>query len=101
MTQPWDSYRAQPPGDSPVQLLHLSLLFEVINMATRKQETGTTTVPLFLSVPAVAQALGIGQTSTWMLIKEKKLPVTHIGRRTLVSAQALADFAANLSSAQR
>ena len=51
-------------------------------------------------VPEVARSLGIGQTSTWALIRDGKLPVVRIGRRTLVPAQALADFAAKLTSAK-
>lgn len=57
--------------------------------------------PLFYAVPEVARRLGIGQTSTWALIRDKKLSVVKIGRRTLVPVQALTDFAAALSSSKR
>jgi excisionase family DNA binding protein len=55
--------------------------------------------PLFLSVPEVARRLGIGQTSVWIaLIRDGKLPTVRIGRRTLVSVQALESYAASLTS---
>jgi excisionase family DNA binding protein len=56
--------------------------------------------PLFIGVPEVARRFSLGQTSTWALIRDGKLPVVRIGRRTLVSVKALEEFAANLTSAK-
>ena len=55
---------------------------------------------MFYGIPEVARSLNLGMTSVWALIRDKELPVVRIGRRTLVSAQALAEFAANLTSSQ-
>lgn len=52
--------------------------------------------PLFLSVPAGARRLGIGQTTAWGLIKDRKLPTVRIGRRTLIPVAGLEAFAASL-----
>jgi len=58
--------------------------------------------PLFVSIPEVARRLGIGQTSVWIvLIREGKIPVVRIGRRTLVSVHALEAFAASLTSSKK
>lgn len=56
--------------------------------------------PLFYSVPKTAELLGLGQTSTWALVRDRELPVVRIGRRTLVPAAALIAFAASLTSAK-
>ena len=56
---------------------------------------------MFFSIPDVAKALGIGQTTAWALIRDGKLPAARLGRRTLVPAQALTDFAISLTSAKR
>jgi excisionase family DNA binding protein len=56
---------------------------------------------MFYGIPDVAKALGIGQTTAWALIRDGKLPACRLGRRTLVPAQALTDFATSLTSAKR
>ena len=53
---------------------------------------------MFYGIPDVARSLNLGMTSVWALVRDKELPVVRIGRRTLVPAQALLDFAANLSA---
>ncbi len=74
-------------------------------MATKPSSTvvpieSSPTTPLFLSVPEAARRLGVGQTTVWIaLIREGKLPVVRIGRRTLVSVRALEEFAASLTTA--
>lgn len=70
-------------------------------MAKTPTSNPTQGVALFLSVPEVARRLGIGQTSTWALIRDKELPCAHIGRRALVPVAALAEFAARLTSMKR
>ena len=55
---------------------------------------------LFHSVPEVARILSCGQTTVWMLLRDNKLPVAHLGRRTLVPVAALEAFAASLTSAK-
>ena len=54
--------------------------------------------PLLLSIPEVARRLSCGQTLTWALVRDHKLPCVRISRRTLVPAQALAEFVASLTS---
>lgn len=68
---------------------------EEIVMSTAQTE------PMFVSIPEAARRLGIGQTCTWALLRDKKLSFVKIGRRTLVPATALAEFAASLTSAGR
>ncbi|HEY3401535.1 MAG TPA: helix-turn-helix domain-containing protein [Geothrix sp.] len=41
------------------------------------------------SVPEAALALGVSKSSVWKLIKEGDLPAVKLGRRTLISAEAL------------
>lgn len=64
----------------------------------KTQFQATACEPLFISVLNAARRLGIGQTSCWGLIKERKLPVVRLGRRTLVSVSALEAFVASLTS---
>ena len=52
---------------------------------------------LFVGIPEVARRLGLGETTVWTsLIRDGRLPVVRIGRRTLVSLGALEAFAASL-----
>jgi excisionase family DNA binding protein len=48
--------------------------------------------PLAFSVEDAARALGIGRTITFRLIKEGKLAVVRVGRRTLVPVQEVEAF---------
>ena len=56
---------------------------------------------MFHSVPDVARQLSCGQTTIWALLRDRKLPCVRIGRRTLISDQALNEFAQSLTSAKR
>lgn len=67
-----------------------------IKPTTIKQGMPSACPILLHGVPAVAKALGIGQTYTWALIRDKKLPIVRIGRRTLVREADLQAFAASL-----
>ena len=49
-----------------------------------------------LSVEDAAQALGIGRTHTYSLIKEGTLKAVKLGRRTLIPVQEVTDFLARL-----
>ena len=64
---------------------------------TTTQGTPSACPVLLHGVPAVAKALGIGQTYTWALIRDGKLPCCKIGRRTLIREADLQAFAASLS----
>ncbi len=44
---------------------------------------------LAMSVPDAAKAIGIGRSNMWGLIRDGKVPVVKIGRRTLVSHASL------------
>ena len=53
--------------------------------------------PLFVSVPAVAKRLGVGETTAWVkLIGGGLISVVKIGRRTLVAVTELERYAASL-----
>lgn len=45
--------------------------------------------PLTISVRDAADKLGIGVTHTWALIRDKKLAVVRLGRRTLVLVSSI------------
>lgn len=53
---------------------------------------------MFYGIPDVARSLNLGMTSVWALVRDKELPVVRIGRRTLVAASALAEFAVRLTA---
>lgn len=55
---------------------------------------------LLYGIPDAARALGIGQTYTWGLIRDRKLASVRIGRRTLIPVAALEAFAASLTQAR-
>jgi len=41
--------------------------------------------PLTMTVAQFRAISGLGHTKTWELIKDKKLEVTHVGRRALIT----------------
>lgn len=45
--------------------------------------------PLTISIQATMAALGCGRTSVFRLIREEKLAVVRIGRRTLVKTASI------------
>ena len=47
------------------------------------------TAPLLISVEATAVLLGIGRGLAYQLVQENKLPHVRLGRRLLISRQAL------------
>ena len=44
---------------------------------------------LAVTIPEAVQMTGIGRTSLYLLIKEKKLPVRKLGKRTLLLVEDL------------
>jgi hypothetical protein len=56
--------------------------------------------PRLVSVPKAAKMLGLGLTSTWSLIKAKRLDVVYIGRRTLVVVASIDSFIESLSTSE-
>lgn len=48
--------------------------------------------PDILTIPQVAQALGIGIKAAYALVKEHRLGAIHIGRTIKVPKQELVDF---------
>lgn len=48
------------------------------------QDIITSLPPAAGTVPKTAQYMGLGESTVWKLIREKKLPAVRIGRRTLV-----------------
>jgi len=59
------------------------------------------TPKLFFSVAEVAKATGTGLTKIREEISSGRLPASKLGRRTIVSAEALAAWAAALPPAHR
>lgn len=41
------------------------------------------------SVPEAAAAIGVGKSTVWKLIQEKRLPIVKLGARTLIRREAL------------
>lgn len=54
--------------------------------------------PLLVSRTHAAQALGLSERSVDLLIKDSRLASVNIGRRVMVPAAALAEFAAKGSA---
>jgi excisionase family DNA binding protein len=50
-----------------------------------------------LSISETAAALGIGRTTVYKLVRDRRLPLAKIGRRSVIPAAALASFVASLS----
>ena len=53
--------------------------------------------PLAVSVTTAARLLGVGKTTVWSLIKQRKVEVMRIGRRTNVRVASLVAFVAERS----
>lgn len=49
--------------------------------------------PIFVSIAEAQRMLGLGKTSLYSLIAEKKLETKQIGRRRLVLVSSLRQFA--------
>jgi hypothetical protein len=45
--------------------------------------------PLTVTVDTVRKVSGLGNTTVWKLIRERKLETVHVGRRTLVTVGSL------------
>lgn len=54
--------------------------------------------PLLHSIPAAAKILGVGRSTVYELLGEKRLRSVHLGRRRLIPDAALRDFIADLSA---
>jgi len=48
--------------------------------------------PLTISIQSTTAVLNLGRTSVFRLIREQKLEVVRIGRRTLVKTQSIRDL---------
>ena len=48
--------------------------------------------PDILTVPQVAQALGIGTNTAYLLVKERVIGSKHIGRKIIVPKACLVDY---------
>ena len=53
--------------------------------------------PLATSVKDAAQALSLGRTSIYALIKEGRLETVKLGRRTLIKVESIRRLIANAS----
>lgn len=57
----------------------------------------TTPTPLAWSIPDSARRIGVGRTSMYALIDAGVVPTITIGRRRLVTDQALCDYIERLA----
>lgn len=58
-----------------------------------RPERGTgPSVPALLTASEVAEVLRTSRKAVWAMIQRKQLPVTRIGRRVLVSSEALVEW---------
>lgn len=48
--------------------------------------------PDIMTVPEVANALGIGKNTAYLLIKNKEIGCKHIGRKIIVPKKCLVDY---------
>lgn len=55
---------------------------------------------VFVAIDEAAEALGIGRTMTYQLIKEGDLVSAKIGRRSLVTAESVREYAAKVSGVE-
>jgi excisionase family DNA binding protein len=55
--------------------------------------------PLAWSVPDAARQLGLGVSTTWQLVKDRKLRTHKIGARTLISDAELMRFMVSVGAA--
>jgi len=51
-------------------------------------------------VPTFCQLFGIGKTRTYQEIKEGRLKIVKVGKRTLIPAQAASEWLNNLSAVE-
>ncbi len=75
----------------------LALALEELAAAIRAEvaaETQPPDVERLLSIPEAAAALGIGRTRLYAELEAGRLRGLHVGRRHLVSASAVAEYAA-------
>lgn len=56
---------------------------------------------VFVAIDEAAEALGIGRTMTYQLIKDGDLTAAKIGRRSLVTAESVRNYAAKVSGGER
>jgi excisionase family DNA binding protein len=56
---------------------------------TRQPHGGLFMERVFVSINEACEALGLGKTSIYQLIKAGKLDVVKFGRRTLITAQSV------------
>lgn len=54
---------------------------------------------MLVTIEEAANALGVGRTMIYMLIKNKDLQAAKIGRRSLVTAESIRAYAARVSEA--
>jgi hypothetical protein len=52
-------------------------------------DSATPLKPITVTVPTACAVSGLGPTTIWALVKEKKLDTVKIGRRTLVTWNSL------------
>lgn len=63
---------------------------------TKVEVTGE---PLAYDVPAAGRLIGLGRTKTWELVRSGELASIRVGRRRLVTRQALQELVLRLGRA--
>ncbi len=54
--------------------------------------------PIFISVTEAAERLGIGRSLAYRLVEEERLPSVTLGKRRMVPAAALVEWAARVTA---
>jgi len=66
-----------------------SLLMERTKMSATGTNPASDVKPLTVTVHTARKISGLGNTTIWKLIKERKLEAVYVGRRTLVTVRSL------------
>jgi len=78
--------QATPPERSTVPVSIPATLYSITIIEAGRLEC---TPRWLLSMQEVTQLLGLSRATLWVLSKQDNFPVFHVGRRTLVSVEAL------------
>ena len=65
------------------------------------QDDGSKLYSSAVSVPKLAERLGVGQTTAWAWVRQNKIQSVKLGRRVLVPEWAIYEFLQNAPSGSR
>jgi hypothetical protein len=61
----------------------------IVIMPTTTPETAGSVEPIAVTIRRACELTGLGATSIWMLGKQKRIEILHVGRRALVTYRSL------------